>query len=146
MSFDIRLANQRSDLIACYPVFRALRTHLSEAEFIAQAERQIQTHSYQIAYVIPNTFPNAEPVAVAGFRIAEYLAWGKILYIDDLSTLPDARCKGYASALLDWLHQYAIDHSCAQLHLDSGVQRHDAHRLYLNKGYQITSHHFARKV
>ena len=32
---------------------------------------------------------------------------------------------------------------CAQFHLDSGVQRFDAHRFYLHKGMNISAHHFA---
>lgn len=37
---------------------------------------------------------------------------------------------------------------CDQLHLDSGVglDRSDAHRLYLNAGLVISAHHFARHV
>jgi hypothetical protein len=29
------------------------------------------------------------------------------------------------------------------LHLDSGVRRFDAHRFYLNKRMNISSHHFS---
>jgi hypothetical protein len=32
---------------------------------------------------------------------------------------------------------------CGELHLDSGVQRFGAHRVYLKNGFDITSHHFA---
>lgn len=37
---------------------------------------------------------------------------------------------------------------CGQLHLDSGVgiDRADAHRLYMNAGLVISAHHFARYV
>jgi hypothetical protein len=33
---------------------------------------------------------------------------------------------------------------CDQFHLDSGVgiDRQEAHRLYMNKGVRISSHHF----
>jgi GNAT superfamily N-acetyltransferase len=87
-----------------------------------------------------------EAVAAAGFRVAHLLAWGRFLYVDDLSTLPSARRHGYGRALLDWLVDEARRLGCEQLHLDSGVgpARADAHRLYLNAGLQITSHHFAR--
>jgi GNAT superfamily N-acetyltransferase len=89
-----------------------------------------------------------EAVAVAGFRLAHNLAWGRHVYVDDLSTLPAARRRGHARALLDWLAGEARRLGCAELHLDSGVgpQRADAHRLYLNAGLTITSHHFSRAV
>jgi hypothetical protein len=49
-------------------------------------------------------------------------------------------------ALFDWLVQLAREHECRELHLDSGVQRFDAHRFYLGKRMHITSHHFALKL
>ncbi|HEY6777614.1 MAG TPA: GNAT family N-acetyltransferase, partial [Thermoleophilaceae bacterium] len=70
------------------------------------------------------------------------------LYIDDLSTLPEARRRGHARALLDWCLEEARRLGCDQLHLDSGVEpeREDAHRLYFNAGLRITSYHFAREA
>jgi GNAT superfamily N-acetyltransferase len=68
--------------------------------------------------------------------------------VDDLSTLPPARRRGHAQALLDWLAAEARRLGCDELHLDSGVgpDRAHAHRLYLNAGLRITSHHFARRL
>ena len=79
--------------------------------------------------------------SAAGFRIAEFLAWGKVLYIDDLITLPAEKKRGYAGELLDWLIAYAQNQQCEGVHLDTGYTRHDAHRLYLRKGLQFKSHH-----
>ena len=85
--------------------------------------------------------------AVAGFRVHDMLAFGRILYVDDLSTLPSARRRGLARALLDWCSQEAVRQGCDELHLDSGVgsDRQDAHRLYFNAGMRISSHHFSRE-
>jgi GNAT superfamily N-acetyltransferase len=85
-------------------------------------------------------------VAVAGFRVGDNLAWGHYLYVDDLSTAPEARHRGHAGALLEWLIEEGRRLGCGQLHLDSGVgpERFDAHRLYHNHGLSIYSHHFAR--
>jgi hypothetical protein len=38
-------------------------------------------------------------VAAAGYRLLEFLAWGKVLYVDDLITLPEKRDSGYAGAV-----------------------------------------------
>lgn len=86
--------------------------------------------------------------AVAGFRLMETLASGRILYIDDLSTLPEYRRQGLALELLTWVFGEAGRLGCGQVHLDSGVgpQRFDAHRLYHSAGFSITSHHFAAPV
>ncbi|WP_226963861.1 GNAT family N-acetyltransferase [Nostocoides sp. F2B08] len=73
---------------------------------------------------------------------------GRHLYIDDLSTLPSARKQGNARLLLEWLHDEAGRLQCQQIHLDSGVgpDRTAAHRRYLNAGFRISSHHFAREL
>ncbi|MEH2265848.1 hypothetical protein [Nostoc sp.] len=38
--------------------------------------------------------------------------------------------------------EYAKNHGCKHLSLDSGVQRFGAHRFYLMERMKITSHHF----
>ena len=43
---------------------------------------------------------------------------------------------------MSWMIAEAREKGCRYLSLDSGVQRHDAHRFYLNLGMNITSHHF----
>jgi GNAT superfamily N-acetyltransferase len=97
---------------------------------------------YRLAYV-----EDASRVAaVAGFRILECLAWGKFLYVDDLVTDERLRSKGHGRELLRWLAAHARENGCAELHLDSGVQRFGAHRFYLREGMDITSHHFGMKL
>jgi GNAT superfamily N-acetyltransferase len=136
MTIEIFIANTDNEITACFPVFSALRPHIQENEFLPQVKRQ-QNQSYQILALRDNGLIKS----VAGFRFCEFLAWGKILYIDDLSTLPEARSNGYAESLLDWLIEYAKPSDCKALHLDSGYNRNAAHRLYLRKGLKLSSHH-----
>ena len=68
------------------------------------------------------------------------------LYIDDFITSPNARGKGYGSAMLNWAIEKARDKKCEQIHLDTGTKRHDAHKLYLNKGFKLSSFHMAAKI
>ena len=137
----IRTADASDDIRACYPVIHELRPHLDEETFVAQVLRQMDQHGYRLVYI---TNDEGQIVAAAGFRVAEYLAWGKTFYLDDLVTRESARGHGYGGALLDWLLDHARALGCGQFHLDSGVQRHDAHRLYLGRKLKITSHHFAK--
>jgi GNAT superfamily N-acetyltransferase len=85
-------------------------------------------------------------VAVAIFETGYKIHRGNYLYIDDLATLPEYRNRGYAARLLEWIEYYAKDRGIDQIHLDSGVHRYDAHRLYLKHGFNITSHHFAKSL
>ena len=130
------------EISACFPALHELRPHLAQADFIAQVQRQMRNHGYTLVYLTEA----GQVVAAAGYRIAEYLAWGRILYIDDLICRSAFRNRGYGGALLDRLLEKARALGCQQIHLDSGVHRHDAHRLYLSQKFQISSHHFAKQL
>ena len=141
MSSTVRVATSDEEIAACFPVMRELRLHLEEADFLARVRRQ-EAEGYRLAY--------AELaggcVAVAGFRISEFLAYGRILYVDDLVTAAAHRSTGLGKLLLDWLADHAREAGCAQLHLDSGTQRRAAHRFYHREGLEIVNFHFARPV
>ncbi|MFO1424782.1 MAG: GNAT family N-acetyltransferase [Candidatus Competibacteraceae bacterium] len=139
---DIRVASTEAEIKACFPALYELRPHLSEHEFVARVQRQMKNHGYVLVYVLSNN----QIVAAAGYRIAEFLAWGRIFYVDDLVSRSTFRKRGYGGMLLDWLLDKARELSCDQLHLDSGVTRHDAHRLYLSRKLQISSHHFSKEL
>jgi GNAT superfamily N-acetyltransferase len=134
----IKIAETADSLAECHPVMAQLRPHLDAASFIEQVLQQT-VHNYRIAYMKDNN----KVVAVAGFRISHSLAWGDYLYIDDLVTDENEQSKGYGKQLLDWLIDYARQNDCQQLHLDSGVQRKDAHRFYEREGMTLASHHYA---
>lgn len=124
----------------------ALRTEIAdEGSFVHQVDDVQRPEGYRLVGAFEE---ESDVVAVAGFRCGHSLSWGHYLYVDDLSTLPGARRRGHGRALLDWLIEEGRRLGCDQLHLDSGVSldRADAHRLYLNAGLVIASHHFARYV
>lgn len=137
-SVQIFLVEAPQEIASCFPAFHALRPHLSEAAFVAQVLRQ-QSQGYEVLVLKHD----GAVKSVAGFRVAEFLAWGKVLYIDDLATLPGETSHGYAGALLDWLVEHARNLECDAVHLDTGYARHAAHRLYLRKGFQLACHHLA---
>src|SRR4051812_35882421 len=126
---------------------RALRPALGSAdEFVERVDGKQRAEGYRLVAAFDGGTEQA--VAVAGFRVGHNLAWGRFLYVDDLSTLPSARRRGLARALMEWLVAEARRESCDQLHLDSntGPERAAAHRLYFNSGLVIASHHFARRI
>ena len=137
---EVRLAKSDKEIAACYPVMHELRPDLDESAFVSQVRRQ-EPSGYRLAFVLEG----GEPVAVAGYRIGENLAWGRFLYVDDFVTRSRQRSSGYGAALLSWLMTQAAEAGCQQLHLDSGVHRTDAHRFYEREGMERASVHF-RKV
>lgn len=116
---------------------RELRPHIAAVDFSPRVLRQ-QTEGYQIAFLELDGVVRS----VAGFRIFNLLFSGRTLYIDDLVTHDSDRSRGFGAALFDWLVEYAKEQACEHLSLDSGVQRFAAHRFYLKRGMDITSHHF----
>ena len=137
----IALAETEADIARCFPVMAGLRTHLIADEFVARVRRQ-QAAGYRLAYLEDD----GEVRAVAGFRYLDNLAWGRIMYVDDLVTAATQRSRGHGGKLFDWLVAQAGQSDCDELHLDSGVQRFGAHRFYLARHMDIIAHHFALKL
>jgi len=137
----IHFATTDTEIAACYPVMRELRPQIAEEQFLSRVRSQ-EGAGYRLAYIHETT----GVVAVAGFRIGENLAWGRFLYVDDLVTLPGRRSRGHGAKLLSWLKELAEKEGCEQLHLDSGIQRKEAHRFYEREGMTMASFHFVEKI
>ncbi len=124
-----------------------LRPHHGSAEAIVRRVDEVQRPE---GFRVVGSFePGAEEAAaVATFRVMEMLATGRVLYVDELVTLPEHRGRGHADALFGWIDSELDRLGCDALHLDSGVgpTRKDAHRFYFRHGMEITSFHFVRMV
>jgi ribosomal protein S18 acetylase RimI-like enzyme len=139
---QIQTAQTEKDILKCWKALKELRTHLTEENFVELIKNMI-AEGYRLAF-IEGDAGYAE--SVVGFRYLQFTFCGKHFYIDDLSTLPEARGKGYAARLLDHVCELAKQKGYEHVTLDSGHQRHAAHRLYLNKEFTISSHHFSKKL
>jgi GNAT superfamily N-acetyltransferase len=141
MSEEIRLATTDDEIQQCFAAMSALRPHL-EAEGFVERVRQQQAGGYHLAAL----YAAGAARSVAGFRLLDTLAWGRIVYVEDLVTAPEARQQGYAGRLLAWVLEYARAQGCQKAHLDSGYQRHAAHRFYLGQGWTLSAHRFAQRL
>jgi GNAT superfamily N-acetyltransferase len=141
MSEEIRLATTDDEIQQCFPTMSVLRPHLEADRFVERVRRQ-QSAGYHLAAL----YAAGTIGSVAGFRLLDTLAWDRIVYIDDLVTAAEAQRRGYAGRLLAWVLDYARAHGCQQAHLDSGYQRHAAHRFYLGQGWKLSLHHFAQAL
>lgn len=135
---QIKIAGSENEIINCYAVMAELRPHLSEENFVAQVKRQAEHSGFQLVYL-----SDCEIKAVAGIRIAEWLAGGKSLEIEDLVAKENERSKGFGGELFDWIVGYAKSENCDQIKLVSHVKRYGAHKFYLNKGMIIEAHYFS---
>ena len=140
---NIQVVASDSDILKCRSAIQALRPTLTDDLYVEAVQKTLADNR-QIIFIEDG----GQAAAVAVFETGYNLFRGKYIYIDDLSTLPGNRGKGYAGKLVDWILDYAKKEGYSQVHLDSGVSaaRTDAHRLYLNKRFQITSMHFVVNV
>lgn len=138
----IKIADSDADLERCYPVMAELRKNLGMTEFIESVKRQKDLYGFEIVFV-----DDAFGVrAVAGIRIAEWLAGGKYLEIEDLVTTRDARSNGFGGELFDWIVDFAKQEACSQVRLVSSVCRFGAHRFYLRRRMNIEAHYFSMTI
>jgi GNAT superfamily N-acetyltransferase len=134
---QIKIAQTKEDYLKCFDVMQALRPHLTVESFLELISK-MKDENYILLFIEENN----KAISACGYRYLTTLFDGRYIYIDDLSTLPEARGKGYAGALFDFVVEKAKSENLKAVHLDSGHQRYDAHRLYLNKGMKIVYHHF----
>lgn len=139
---EIRSISSVEEIKATFPVMSQLRTHLSDESYLETVRRMRRSEAYHLAAAFDEELVRC----VAGYRISEFLAHGKILYVDDLVTDENTRSENLGGRMIEWLSQEAKRNGCAQLHLDSGVQRHEAHRFYFREGMKIASHHFSKSL
>ncbi|MDB5015023.1 MAG: family N-acetyltransferase [Daejeonella sp.] len=138
---EIKIANTDAEILKCLDVLLALRPHLQKENFV-ETVQEIINDGYQLAFIEEN----GRAISAIGYRYLNFLYNGKHIYIDDLSSLPEARGKGHAGKLLDFVIETAQSKGYKFVTLDSGYARNDAHRLYLNKGFILSAHHFSKSL
>ncbi|HVM89012.1 MAG TPA: GNAT family N-acetyltransferase [Puia sp.] len=138
---EIKIAKTEEEILKCREVLFELRPHLKKESFLVTVQ-EMMAEGYTLAYIEEDN----TAVAAVGYRYLQFLYNGKHIYIDDLSTLPSSRGKGYAGKLLDYVCDVAGQRGFKTVTLDSGYTRFDAHRLYLNKGFTLNCHHFSKTL
>lgn len=139
----VQKAVTEDDIRKCRQAIQALRPSLAD-DLYDEAVRKTLADNRILIFIEEGGIA----ASIAVFETGYNLFRGKYIYIDDLSTLPDHRRKGHAGILIDWILNYAKEENFDEVHLDSGVSaaRTNAHRLYLNKGFQVASLHFSVPV
>ena len=137
-NFEIAIANSDAEILATHDVMKQLRPHVAHSEYVALVRLAEKEIGFQVAAVKHG----GEIVGATGFRLCRSLGWGKFLYVDDLVTDDKHRSTGAGKAAFAWLVEYAREHGCAEVRLDSAVYRHGAHRFYLRERMDIACFNF----
>ncbi len=145
MSFTIKTVDARETGLAAAALCE-LWPRYTPTDIVTQVDEFLRPNGYHLIGVWTEESPDA--VCVLGYRIQHSLWLGKSLYVVDIATLPQWRGKGFGSALLAWVEAEAERLGCSAVHLDSGVgaDRGAAHRLYMQRHYQIACHHFVKRL
>ena len=138
---EIKTAIAGNEIASCWEAMSLLRPMLNEEEFVEKIE-VMQKEGYVLLYILEND----KAVSIAGYRFLTMLYCGKILYLDDLSTLETSRGKGYASILLNHIYEVARQHNCSSIQLDSGHTKTNAHKLYFKENFTINAFHFNKQL
>jgi len=135
----IDLAPDDARWAQAFEVLRELRTHLTEAmltDVLAEGTPQ--------GLRFTAVFDGDECIGVAGWRLVANTSAIRKLYVDDLVTRATDRSRGAGALLLADLESRARAAGCTVIDLDSGVEKHDAHRFYLRERMHIRGHHFTK--
>ena len=138
---NIRVARTDGEIDDCFPVMAELRPHLQRADFL-RTIRDMERDGYKLAFLSVGD----RILAVAGYRVKRMLCCEPFLYVDDLVTTAGERSHGYGAKFLAWLADRTREEGCTHLHLDSGIQREDAHRFYKQNGMVLSGLHFRMDV
>lgn len=121
-------------------VHRQLRPHLPED----YCGRLLQVLAAGARMTLATEVEAVRGIAV--WRVLEKTVSGRELYVDDLVTDAHHRSSGVGHALLAACERHARALGCAQLTLDSGTTRQQAHKFYFREGMVITSFHFGKSL
>lgn len=133
----------RDELRRAWPVMRELRGHLDEERWLELMDVMVPD-GYRLLALEDD---EGRIEALAGFRIATNLYYGRHVWVYDLVTAGASRSLGHGRALLAHLEEVAAAAGCELVALSSGLERTDAHRFYeRHMGYDRVSYCFTKRV
>lgn len=86
----IKEASTDEEIIACYPVITELYPHIQCKDELVTKVKLQKEMGYRLLYIKDKETNRV--ASFCGFRITNCLSTGKTLYLEDLCTLPFARC------------------------------------------------------
>lgn len=118
MSADLHIQELVDDeqIASAFAVMSVLRPHLRADLFVEQVRRMGLD-----GYCLAGGTVEGRVVVVAGYRVSETLFRGRHLFVDDLVTDPAHQKKGYGTAMLRYLAEFAREEKIERIYLDSRI-------------------------
>ena len=83
-------------------------------------------------------------VAVSNGWITVRFYSGKQLEVDNVIVDPDLRSQGVGKYFFAHIQEWALQHDCKTIELNTYVQNGKSHKFYFNEGYAILGFHFQK--
>ena len=87
---------------------------------------------------------NDKLVAVSNGWITVRFYSGKQLEVDNVIVDPDLRSQGVGKTFFAHIQEWALQHDCKTIELNTYVQNSKSHKFYFNEGYKILGFHFQK--
>lgn len=71
---------------------------------------------------------------------------GKQLEVDNVLVRPDLQSQGIGARFFEFIEDWAREHHCRSLELNTYVQNPRSHKFYFNQGHSIIGYHFQKKL
>jgi hypothetical protein len=117
MAVTLREATSDAEILACWPVMRELRPHLTEAAVFTERVRRQQHDGHRLLAA----WEADAAIGLAGWRVLEALIHGRFCYVDDLVARAGTRRGGLCARLLDGVAEAARALGLPHLVLDTGI-------------------------
>jgi len=85
---------------------------------------------------------------IVGFANLYFVVRGsrKLCILADIVIDPAKQGHGFGQALYGFVEQFCVSNSVGQLHLESGLNNHAAHRFFENQGFELISKNFMKRL
>lgn len=91
-------------------------------------------------------FCNDVLIGVSSAWVTVRLYSGKQLELDNVVIDENYRGQGLGKQFLDWIENWAKEHDCNNVELNTYVQNSASHKFYYANGYNILGFHFVKKL
>ena len=89
---------------------------------------------------------NGKLVAVSNGWITVRFYSGKQLEVDNVIVDADLRSQGVGKYFFVCIQDWAVQHNCKTIELNTYVQNSKSHKFYFNEGYVILGFHFQKVI
>ncbi|PBB06638.1 MULTISPECIES: GNAT family N-acetyltransferase [Salimicrobium] len=132
----------KQDITKAFAVVNELRTNLDLNKYSELVTEAMERDNYHMFGMMEEE----EIVAVAGFKPAVSLYYGRLVWIEDLVVTNEKRNYGYGEMMLHFVEQWAAQNKYDHVALSSGMTQSHAHKFYEEKmDYEKTGYVFLKK-